>query len=102
MAYRTTIKTLRTLVKTLNDVTGNPTDAYRKDGDRYVAIPGVYILDCAYGGYRLAQMVSDTGGERNITPRYGAAITADLIRAYIDGLREGRTPRHPIALDPAA
>ncbi len=102
MSYRTTIKTLRTLVATLNTGTGNPVDPYRREGDRLISVPGVYVLDCAYGGYRLAQMVGETGGERDITPRYGAAITADLIRAYMDGIREGRSPRHPIALDPAA
>ena len=91
MTYRVTVKTLQTLVATLNTVVGNPVDPYRRDADdRLVAIPGVYVLDCAYGGYRLAQMVSETGGERNITPRYGAAITADLIRAYMQGLHDAR------------
>jgi hypothetical protein len=88
MTYRTTIKTLRTLVETLNTVTGNPVEAYRNDGQRCAAIPGVYVLDCAYGGYRLSRIVSETGGERDITPRYGAAVTADLIRAYMQGLRD--------------
>jgi hypothetical protein len=62
------------------------------------AIEGCYVLDCAYGGYRLAQIVSETGGERNITPRYGAAVTADLIRAYMDGIRAYRMPARPMPL----
>lgn len=83
---RTTVKTLRTLVKTLNEVTGNPTEAYRRDDDGVLrSNEGCYVLDCAYGGYRLAQMVNELGGERDITPRYGAAVTADLIRAYMAG-----------------
>lgn len=93
MTQRTTIKTLRTLVETLNNVTGHPTTARVKDDARgFRSIEGCYVLDCAYGGYRLAQIVGETGGERNITPRYGAAIMADLIRAYMDGLREGKQP----------
>lgn len=105
MATRTTIKTLRYLVATLNTVTGHETEAYRQTPAGCRANIGTYVLDCAYGGYRLAQLVSETGGERNITPRYSAATTADLIRAYMDGLREGKEPRypqHPIAMDPAA
>ena len=88
---RTTIKTLRALVDNLNDQCGMPRKAWVSGilgGGR--SIEGCYVLDCAYGGYRLAQIVGATGGERDITPRYGAAVTADLIRAYMDGLREGR------------
>lgn len=91
MTQRTTIKTLRTLVANLNTFCGMPEDAWRKvEGGRIEAVEGCYVLDCAYGGYRLEQLVSKSGGERNITPRYGAAITADLIRAYMDGMRKGR------------
>lgn len=86
MAYRTTIKTLRTLVATLNNITGNPTEAWARNADGVQrAVPGVYVLDCAYGGYRLCRIVSESGGERDITPRYGATMTADLIRAYMCG-----------------
>lgn len=83
---RTTVKTLRTLVDM-----GKPRCAWERDGDNLPmrSIEGCYVLDCAYGGYRLAQIVGSTGGERQITPRYGAAMTADLIRAYMDGLRRG-------------
>ncbi len=103
MTYRTTVKTLRILVGTLNDIAGMPREAYRRGEDSNLhSVEGVYVLDCAYGSYWLAQIVGTTGGERDITPRYGAAVTADLIRAYMAGIREGRTPRHPIPLDTAA
>ncbi len=97
MTQRTTKATLRTLVDNLNDLVGAPRKAWTQDlrdaglGNR--SIEGCYVLDCAYGGYRLAVIVGETGGERNITPRYGAAITADLIRAYTDGIREAKQPR---------
>jgi hypothetical protein len=92
MTQRTTVKTLRTLVDNLNDYTGHPRQAWgpSPDGKGMRSIEGCYVLDCAYGGYRLAQIVGETGGERNITPRYGAAVTADLIRAYMDGIRAER------------
>jgi len=91
MTQRTTIKTLRTLVDNLNDYTGHPRQTWvRDERGNQSAVPGCYILDRAYGGYRLSQIVGETGGERNITPRYGAAITADLIRAYMDGMRASR------------
>ncbi len=93
MTHRTTRITLRELVNRLNDMVGAPRQAWRLTADGNRSIEGVYVLDCAYGGYRLAVIVGESGGERNITPRHGAAITADLILAYMDGISEGRTPR---------
>ncbi len=87
MTQRTTIKTLRILVDNLNDYTGHPREG------TITSVEGYYVLDYAYGGFRLSQIISATGGERNITPRYGAAVTGDLIRAYMDGIRRGRSER---------
>jgi hypothetical protein len=84
---RTTVKTLRTLVDTLNDIVGMPRNPWTKDAEgNNRSIEGCYVLDSAYGGYRLSQIVGASGGERDITPRYGAAIQADLIRAYMAGM----------------
>jgi hypothetical protein len=94
---RTTVKTLRILVDRLNDMAGMPREAWVRDSDgNFRQMEGVYVLDCAYGGYRLSQIVGKTGGERDITGRYGAAITADLIRAYMAGLQAGQR-QQPIA-----
>lgn len=90
MAQRITIKTLRILVDNLNDYVGMPRQSWTRVDGVYRSIPGCYILDCAYGGYRLAQIVGESGGERDITGRNGASVTADLIRAYQDGIRKGR------------
>lgn len=99
---RTTIKTLRWLVDILNDQCGMPRSPWvRDEAGNNRSIEGCYVLDCAYGGYRLAQIVGTTGGERNITPRYGAAVAADLILAYMDGLRDGKSPRYISPSDPA-
>jgi len=94
---RTTVKTLRILVDNLNYQAGMPLTPWVKAEDGSLrSVEGVYVLDCAYGGYRLAQIVGGSGGERDITGRYGAAITADLIRAYMAGMQAGMT-RRPIA-----
>ncbi len=88
---RTTIKTLRAQVAALNRACGMPEEAWvhAEDG-RICAVVGCYVLDCAYGGYRLAQIVGESGGERNVTDRNGAAVTAELIRAYAAGIERGR------------
>jgi len=55
---RTTVKTLRILVDNLNDYTGHPREAWTRDSDgNNRSVEGCYVLDCAYGGYRLAQIV---------------------------------------------
>jgi hypothetical protein len=95
---RTTITTLRALVARLNNYVGMPENAWVREGNENRSIVGCYVLDCTYGGYRLAQIVGDSGGERNITERNTAGVTADLIRAYMDGIREGREPRFPAKL----
>ena len=83
---RTTIKTLRSMVDSLNEFTGNPTEVWKREGNRNVAHVGAFVLDAAYGGYRLSQIVSDGGGERDLTPRLPAGQCADAIRAFECGL----------------
>lgn len=89
---RVTIKTLRQMIDNLNESLGLPKQVWtpRPDGKGSVAHVGCYVLDCAYGGYRLCQIVSEGGGERDITGRCGARETADLIRAYSAGLHTKR------------
>ena len=90
MTNRITIKTLRSLVDRLNTMTGNPTTIWTRDETGNHAHVGAYILDCAYGGYLLAQIVSDGGGERNITMRDTSRATFHQIYAYMNGLERGR------------
>lgn len=44
-----------------------------------------YRLDMAYGGYRLTQLVNESGGETDISPR----LKANEMREYLDGFRAG-------------
>ena len=89
MAYRVTGKMLQAKIKSLNDWLGYTDGPWIKENDKYRAVIGAYVLDQAYGGYRLSQMVSDGGGEREITMRNSAAITMELISAYWQGMMEG-------------
>lgn len=86
MSTRTTIKTLRAMVDNLNTLTGNPVNVWTRQGNQNVAHVGAYVLDAAYGGYRLAQMVNASGGERDITGRSTASGCAAAIRAFQNGL----------------
>ena len=83
---RTTIKTLRSMVDSLNELTGNPTQVWKREGNRNVAHVGAFILDACYGGYRLSQIVSDGGGEHDLTPLLPAGQCANAIRAFERGL----------------
>ena len=56
---------LHTLIKTLNEITGNETNPYRTDPEtgRYAGSNiGTYMLDQAYGGNRLVQIANEHGG----------------------------------------
>jgi hypothetical protein len=90
---RVTIKTLRKTVDNLNLSQGLPVKVWTRQGSDNVAHVGCYVLDCAYGGYQLAQIVTPGGGERDITPRTGARQCADLIRVYQAGLDMDRGDR---------
>ena len=83
---RTTIKTLRQMVDNLNVLTGNPVKIWTRIGDKNVAHVGAFVLDAAYSGYRLSQIVSDGGGERDLTPRLPAGQCANAIMAFERGL----------------
>ena len=86
MTDRITIKHLRWAVDALNIACGFPTKAWETTPAGNKAHVGCYVLDCAYGGYRLCRIVNESGGERDITPLRGARETYELIRAYRAGL----------------
>lgn len=84
---RITKKDLYQQVELLNQTFGYRTEAWSKGLDgRYHANPNTFVLDCAYGGYRLSQMCNSGGGERDISPRGTARETYDWIRAFMEGV----------------
>ena len=51
---------------------------------------GTFVLDCANGGYRLAQMSCSQGGtgERDLSPRVPLRQIYDIINAWIDSAEQ--------------
>lgn len=90
MTSRITKKTLYAQIDYLNQMLGYRTEAYTRglDGKLY-ANAGTYVLDCAYGGYRLGQMCKG-GGQRDITARGTASETYYAIRAFMAGVDAAR------------
>lgn len=58
---RITMKDLETLVRLINEETGSPTEGYK---------PNQYMLDGAYGGWKLVRKCADNAGIREITSGY--------------------------------
>lgn len=88
---RITKKTLRRSVDMLNREMGFRTEAWLTPvGERPRAIVGIFVLDCAYGGYRLARIATEGGGQSDISPRGTARETHDYIMAVIKGIRLAR------------
>lgn len=92
MTNRITKTMLRNRIAILNDMFNQPNNPYAEERDEHghlTANAGTYVLDCAYGGYRLGQMRKG-GGERDITPRGTARETYDAINAFIAGVEAAR------------
>ena len=87
MAYRINKSDLYAVLGRINHATGNKPEAWTKQEDgRYKANVGTYVLDWAYGGVQLAQLVTDGGGQRNITGRGTKRETYHRMHAYLRGL----------------
>jgi len=88
---RITKKTLRMAVANLNREMNLPTSAWLTPyGSGIKANVGVFVLDCAYGGYRLCRIASEGGGQSDISPRGTARETYEYIYAMIAGIRLAR------------
>jgi hypothetical protein len=65
---RITIKNLEGMVKAVNRVMGTPETAYTRLSDgKLSANVGHYLLDGAYGGWKLSQISNSNGGQRDIS-----------------------------------
>jgi hypothetical protein len=93
MTNRITIKTLRAVCANLNRMTGSPMDAYVRDTDgKLTGQIGHYFIDCAYGGYQLARMMNEGGGQTApVGLGFGTARECyDKLRAYMNGLQDAQ------------
>ena len=87
MAQRITKAMLKNRLNILNDVFGYDREPYFRDSQGNVkGNHETFIIDSAYGGYRLSQMACPNGGtgERDLSPRGTARETYDIINAWID------------------
>ena len=93
MTNRITVKHLRAKIDTLNDLIGFPREPYGRDEKGQLgASIGTFVLDQANGGYRLCQIVSNGGAERDLTLRGTARETYEAISGVITGVRLARIP----------
>ncbi len=93
MAYRhrATKKDLVRQVELINQVLGQKLEGWtRQEDGTQICNVGTFVLDYAYGGVALAQLVNDGGGERTILPRGTKAELLAGMRAFLTGLAEGR------------
>ncbi|NBT33372.1 MAG: hypothetical protein EBT13_16145 [Rhodobacteraceae bacterium] len=85
---RITKKRLDAQAERINRLTNSPLTLWGDDGKMNV---GHYYISGAYGGYNLAKIVTDGGGES--CPLYTGHIPArelsNLIAAFIYGIMEG-------------
>ena len=93
MTNRITVKLLKAKIDTLNDLLGFAREPYARDADgKLGASIGTFVLDQANGGYRLSQIVSNGGAERDLTLRGTARETYEAISGVITGVRLARIP----------
>lgn len=85
---RITKKHLQAQVDRINKLTGSPLTRWSDDGKMNV---GHFYISGAYGGYNLARIVNEGGGES--CPLYTGHIPArelsGLMYAYLYGLMDG-------------
>lgn len=61
MPQRITRDIVEKQIARLNQITGSPAEPYTKDGDKWIANPGNFHLEGAYGGHKLARMADLNG-----------------------------------------
>lgn len=80
----------------LNRLTGSPTEPYTKGPDgRYVANPGNFHLEGAYGGHKLARMAGLNGCSQDPLNTGFVSLRAvyDAIDCYIRALEDVQSGR---------
>jgi hypothetical protein len=87
-----TIKHLESLVERLNTIAGENPQPYDTTKTKNRANVGTYLLDGAYGGWKLARICTDGGGQ--VDPIGGGydskRETYEKIRAFIRGFEAAR------------
>lgn len=89
---RITMGDLEAVVERINHVTGSPKESYIKDkAGNYLAQPGNYHLDGAYGGWGLSRMSNPGGGVGNIIGGFMPKRELyEKMQAFLRGVEAGR------------
>lgn len=94
MTDRIRVTDLQARVNRINRTLGLPEEPYQSDRAPDGSLqgnPGVFVLDCAYGGYALNRMARDGGtGEMCVLPRGSARDLYDRMGAFLDGIDAAR------------
>jgi len=84
---------LESLVKRINEKTGNSVERFKKVDGKHRSIPGHYYISGAYGGVELLQLCSEGGAVSSIS--HDGHDTKrklyDFMRAFLDGLNTKET-----------
>ena len=91
MTDRITKKQLSQIVDALNVTLGQPTEAWSRQADGTLkSAPGVYVIDAAYGGYRLGRIVNTSGGQSDVSDRGTARELYTYVLAMLAGINVER------------
>lgn len=93
MSDRITINTLRAVCARLNRMTNSPAVPWVRDADGNLkAQVGRYLIDRAYGGYQLARIMNEQGGQTSpVGLGFGPARECyDKMHAYMAGLQDAK------------
>jgi len=67
MGNRITVKQAQAQVDFLNSFLHNSTETSERIDGYWRAIPGRYVIDSAYGGYKLSRYCNNGGGQSDIS-----------------------------------
>lgn len=96
MADKITRSKLEARIDYLNRLTGSPTEPYsRGDDGRWIANPGNFHLEGAYGGHKLARMAGLEGASSDPLCTGFTTMRAlyDSLDSYIRALEDVRSGR---------
>ncbi len=93
MRSRITKEMLEGLARTINEVTGNPTETYERGEDgTWSGLVGNYHISYAYGGASLRRMVNTSGGASDVFGwgHMPKRELGDLMHAFLRGHEAAR------------
>ena len=95
--HRATKRDLDRQVELINQAIGQKPEGWtRQEDGTQISNVGTFVLNYAYGGVALSQLVNDGGGERTILPRGTKAELLAGMRAFLAGLDMGMAHQYEL------